>query len=148
MTFTDPLGRNTAMRRWIWTTVALLVLVLPDGRGLANMPFTYKSAPGQTPTIPVVVVVDDKATETRLVIPRKVLAAALRADAGEPGDTQRAEGLPALHLIVAGVALTVALALGGLWLVRLRSRPAPGPPSAPRRSRPLTWRAASRSMTR
>ncbi len=113
------------MRSWFWTTATLLGLALTAGHALADLiPPGGKPRPGTPPTAPVVVVVDDKAQETRLVIPRKVLAAALRADAGEPDDTQRAEGPPALHLIVAGSALALALGLGGLWLVRLRTRPA------------------------
>jgi hypothetical protein len=57
--------------------------------------------------------VDDTAKEPRLQIPRKLLGK--EATAGG----SRAE-VPPLHRVVAGVALTLALALGGLWLARSR----------------------------
>jgi hypothetical protein len=112
------------MQRWIWTT-AFLALLAPAARAdlkPAN-PAGPKKPPAGPLTAPVVVVVDEKATETHLQIPRALLGQ-LRADAGDAGDpnTRRAEALPPLHLVVAGAALALALTFGGLWLVRARVR--------------------------
>jgi hypothetical protein len=70
-----------------------------------------------------VILTDDKVTETRLEVPKNLLAS-LRADAGVPNGDSRWAGLSSLQLVVAGLALTAALTLGGLWLVRSRNRPA------------------------
>src|SRR5262249_50127172 len=115
------------MHRWIWTTAVVLALLAPAAR--ADLKPANPAGPRKPPagplTAPVVVVVDDKATETHLQIPRALLGQ-LRADAGDAGDpnTRRAEALPPLHLVVAGAALALALTFGGLWLVRARARTA------------------------
>jgi hypothetical protein len=71
----------------------------------------------------VVILVDDKAQEPHLEIPRKLLAnLRVSADGADDG-TRRAEARPRWHTILAGVALSCGLALGGLWLVRARYRP-------------------------
>jgi hypothetical protein len=114
------------MQRWIWTTAVVLALLAPAARAdlkPAN-PVGPKKPPAGPLTAPIVVVVDDKATETHVQIPRALLGQ-LRADAGDAADpnTRRAEALPPLHLVVAGTALALALTFGGLWLVRARIRP-------------------------
>jgi hypothetical protein len=107
----------------MWITALVVAGMAPAARGdlIPGKP----RGPAKLPplTAPVVVVVDDKATETHVQIPRALLGQ-LRADAGEVGDpdTRRAEALPLLHLVVAGTALSLALTFGGLWLVRHRSR--------------------------
>jgi hypothetical protein len=72
-------------------------------------------------TVPLTIEIDDKATEPRLVIPRKFVAA---WNATEDGVKQeRADaGLPRLHTMTAGFALSGAFVFGGLWLVRFRGR--------------------------
>jgi hypothetical protein len=105
--------------------LAIAVLVLASaGHLFANPPAPPPPKPPiKEPAAAAVamnVVIDDKATEPKLVIPKKVLAT-LKADAGDPDpNTRRVEHL---HLIVAGCALTLALTLGGLWLVRGRRKP-------------------------
>ncbi len=69
---------------------------------------------------PLVVMIDDNARQPRLQVPRKLLGT-LKASADSPEDTQTGTaGLPHLHTVMAGVALALALAFGGLWLVRHR----------------------------
>jgi hypothetical protein len=111
------------MQRCLWTAVFLLAVLAPAARGdlIPGKP----RGPVKPPTItaPVVVVIDDKAGDMHVQIPRSLLGQ-LRADAGDAGDpnTRRAEGLPALHLVIAGTALALALSFGGLWWVRARMR--------------------------
>jgi hypothetical protein len=79
--------------------------------------------PENTPAAaPFVIVVDDGAQQPRLEIPRKVLSSLRAAGDTQDGDTRRAGILPQLHTIIAGVALSLAVTLGGLWLVRSRRR--------------------------
>jgi hypothetical protein len=112
--------RRIVMNRLLWT---LALVVLLGGQLAANPPAPPPKPPVKEPAaaaVPMNVVIDDKATEPKLVIPKKVLAT-LKADAGDPDpDTRRVEHL---HLIVAGCALTLALTFGGLWLVRGRRKP-------------------------
>jgi hypothetical protein len=70
--------------------------------------------------VPFVVLVDDKAKEPHLEIPRTLLLGGRAAVEGED-DTQRAEA-PRLHMLVAGVALSLSLAAAGFWLVRSGTR--------------------------
>jgi hypothetical protein len=67
--------------------------------------------------------VDEKADQARLVIPRKFLEQR-RADAGigEPDKAVADAGRSPLHLAIAGVALSLAVTFGGLWLVRSRGK--------------------------
>jgi hypothetical protein len=111
------------MKCWMCITAVVLALLAPAAHadlipGKPRGP-VFKAPPNA----PVVVVVDDKATETHVQIPRALLGQ-LRADAGDASDpnTRRAEALPPLHLAVAGAALALALTFGGLWLVRSRVR--------------------------
>jgi hypothetical protein len=121
------------MRSATWCTLAgLLVLGLAAAPVTANgIPFP---PPGKQPTppppprpqafAPLVVVTDDNVKEARLEIPRKLLRN-LRVDLGEEQepDTRRALApLPRLHTLLAGVALSLALVTGGLWLTRSRNR--------------------------
>jgi hypothetical protein len=112
-------------------TIALACLVVLLGTaagGRADLaPFgggRRPPPPPPPPAAPVVILVDDKAQEPRLEVPRKLLAN-LRASAEDGADdgTRRAEARPAWHTILAGIALSCSLALGGLWLVRARYRP-------------------------
>jgi hypothetical protein len=58
----------------------------------------------------------DDVNESRLIIPRKLAGAAGAGPRGDAGD----QGLPPLNLAMAGIAMSAAVAVGGLWLVRTR----------------------------
>lgn len=58
----------------------------------------------------------DDINESRLIIPRKLAGAAGAGPRGDAGD----QGLPPLNLAMAGIAMSAAVAFGGLWLVRTR----------------------------
>jgi len=68
--------------------------------------------------VPFVVEVDEKAKEARLQIPRKLLPNQRAALDNEEQDPRTGSGVSRLHTIVAGIALALALTLGGLWMVR------------------------------
>jgi hypothetical protein len=109
------------VRTATWFLAALLLLGGAAARAdLIRPPKPDKNPP--KPVVPVVILTDDKVTETHVEIPKSLLAS-LRADAGEPDGDSRRAGLAPLQMIVAGLALTVAISLGGLWLVRYRNRP-------------------------
>lgn len=115
------------MRTFAISLAGLLVLLGAAAGARADLaPFGGGRRPPPPPPPPaaaVVILVDDKAPEPRLEIPRKLLAnLRVSADGAEDG-TRRAEARPAWHTILAGVALSCSLALGGLWLVRARHRP-------------------------
>ena len=105
----------------VLTVLGLLAYVLPSGRANEAPPPPTKR--DNTPAAaPLVVVLDDGVQQPRLEIPRKVLSNLKAAADGQDEDTRRAEALPRLHTIIAGVALSLSLTLGGLWLVRSRRR--------------------------
>lgn len=101
------------MRRW--TLLAAVVLLYGVAEVKANGGRPFPIAPGVafgSRNAEMVVEVDEKAKDTRLVIPSNLLIipqprpGKLGADAG---------GIP---LIVTGLALTCAFVSGGMWLVR------------------------------
>ena len=123
------------MRTAVWALAGLLVLsglspaVLANGVPPVRPNPGLKPAPAQ-PTVPFVVLVDDKVKEPHLEIPR-TLVAAMRASADEAEtDTRRAEA-PRVHLILAGTALPNHAR--STWIV---SRSATSP-CLPRRQRPM-----------
>jgi len=89
-------------------------LLLTAGPALANKAVRPPVRP-QAPKL--VVEVDEKAKEARLIIPQGFLVNA-------PAQPPRG-GLGQLPTIMVGVALALALAFGGLWLVRKRGGVAP-----------------------
>jgi hypothetical protein len=105
---------------WFLAALFLLGAAAATRADVAKPPKPDKTPPKAT--VPVVILTDDKVTETHLEVPKSLLAS-LRADAGEPDGDSRRAGLAPLQLVVAGLALTVAISLGGLWLVRYRNRP-------------------------
>lgn len=91
-----------------------MALLFTAGPALANKAVR----PPVRPQLPKLVVeVDEKAKEARLVIPQRFLGNA-------PAQPPRG-GLSLLPTIMVGVALTLGLAFGGLWLVRKRGSVAP-----------------------
>jgi hypothetical protein len=81
-----------------------------------------KPVPPPVAAAPINVLIDDKATETKLLVPRKILAT-LKADAGEAMDPETGRAsLPSWHLLIAGSALAAAVAVGGLWFILGRKR--------------------------
>jgi hypothetical protein len=113
------------MARFVLSLVALLLLAATH-LCLANeappLPPRKAPPPAQT-SAPLVVAFDDAAREPRLEIPRAILGR-LRASADDGADdgTRRVQGVSPWHTILGGIAISSALVLGGLWLVRSRSR--------------------------
>lgn len=72
---------------------------------------------------PFVIEVDEKAKEPRLIVPEDLIPG-LRADVGLENEGRRAGigDLPG-RTLVAGLALALAVAFGGLWVVRSRFQP-------------------------
>ncbi len=77
--------------------------------------------PPSPPSLPLVIDTDEKATVARLLIPRQLLEN-LRSQVDDPeqpivaGESRR----PLAHTVAAGIALSMGLGLGGVWLVRHR----------------------------
>jgi len=103
--------------------VALLALVLFAGATVwANGPPNQRRPDPQPGSVGKVEIrVDEKADQARLLIPRRFVFER-RADAGNGFDDKSlgAARPSPLHLAVAGLALSLALTFGGLWLVRSR----------------------------
>src|SRR4051794_40876934 len=95
------------MRRTV--VLGLAALVLSARPVQANA--WFRPPRQQNPTI--VIAVDENAKAARLIVPKRFLV-------GQPGRS----GFGSLSPIMIGTALTMSLVLGGLWLVRHRSRPA------------------------
>jgi hypothetical protein len=113
------------MARCVVSLCTLLVLLAVAPAGSANEaapPPPKKTAPTAT-SAPLVIALDDSAREPRLEIPKAILNR-FRASAEDGADdgTRRVEGVSPLHTIVGGFALSSAMAVGGLWLVRSRAR--------------------------
>jgi hypothetical protein len=105
----------------VLTVLGLLACALPSVRANEAAPPRVKPD-NASAAAPFVIVVDDGVKQPRLEIPRKVLSNLKAAADGQDGDTRHAALLPQLHTIIAGVALSLALTFGGLWLVRSRRR--------------------------
>src|SRR5262249_46339950 len=94
----------------------------PGGGGLrARMEAEYRQRSREMfgydlGSAPVVIEFDDAARQTRMLVPRKLLAE-LRASADTPDNHGVASWLSG-PTMVAGVALAFSLAFSGLWLVR------------------------------
>jgi hypothetical protein len=102
------------MRRWLPAACAALVLTLAASTGVrANV------APPQGPReiafgqrdVKVVVEVDEKAKQPRLVVPANLIGPQVNPGAGRGAGAQ-------LPTIMAGLALTAAFATGGFWFLR------------------------------
>jgi hypothetical protein len=98
------------MRNWSCGALMLALVFAPFARADEAPP------PPRKPTYPLVVEAGPKVAEARLIIPKKMLGVLKGGLDGNSSD-QRAS-LPALHTMIAGGALAVGLAFGGLWLVR------------------------------
>jgi hypothetical protein len=107
------------MRRWTWAVLALLALSAssPSARGNLRV-FRPSEAPPGPHQVKLVLEVDDSVKEPRLQIPRALLRL---FPAAQP---RRGAGAWHLPTVVAGVALTLAFASGGLWLLRRSPRTA------------------------
>jgi len=90
--------------------VALMLFACPAVR--ADVPVD----PPKEPTYPLVIEAYPKVEEARLIIPKQMLGK-LKAelDQEEKGGIA---GTSRMQTIIAGVAMTMALAFSGLWLVR------------------------------
>lgn len=95
------------MNRWsIAAAVALLALVQIARADKAP-------PPPKENAYPLVIEADPKVQEAKLVIPRAMLG---KMKAGL--DEDRGSNLASTNTVIAGAALTLALAFGGLWIVR------------------------------
>ena len=70
--------------------------------------------------VPLVIDIDDKATDARIEIPVQLFR---RADLDNGDKTQRRAEMPRLPTIMTGLCLALALAFSGLWVVRHRALP-------------------------
>jgi hypothetical protein len=95
----------------VCAVVAVRADLRPGGR---------RPEPPKPVAAPLVILIDDKVKEPRLEIPRNLLIGG-RAALDDEGDTRRAE-TPRLHMLIAGVALSLSLAAAGFWLVRSGNR--------------------------
>lgn len=125
------------MKKYSWFAISFLCLALmiPWGEAHADMAGPFggrRPRPRPIPPRPVVVPEsarmnirrDDKADRCRLKIPRKLLLVANAADASDDKRPQTA--LTPASMVLPGLALSLALVSGGLWLARFRrplSRP-------------------------
>lgn len=108
---------------------ALVVMCFSLGAARADIPgpgprprppFPPRERPEQVatePTAPLTILTDDNAKEPRLIIPRKLLASW-----DKPSNERGMLELSPVHTMIAGLSLSGALVLGGLWLVRGRGR--------------------------
>jgi hypothetical protein len=70
--------------------------------------------------VPLVIDIDDKATDARIEIPVQLFR---RADLDNGDKTQQRAEMPRLPTIMTGLCLALALAFSGLWVVRHRALP-------------------------
>ena len=113
------------MRRFL--AVMCLLLAGPALSLRADFPVSPPAPPPpvvKDGTATVVVEVDDNIKEPRLVVPRKFAGTDKQAKPDANGS--RGEAAPFWPTIVAGLALALGFACGGLWLVRQRGHVARG----------------------
>lgn len=110
------------MRSWLRAASVVLLALLPAAGLFAN-PIVWpqvdrprREAP-TTAKLPLTVRADPQARTTTLSLPAATVRE-MRAELPPDGDGAGRAGVPAAHTVVAGVALSVALVLGGLWLAR------------------------------
>jgi hypothetical protein len=103
--------------------LTLVVVLAASGHANPVVPPDLPKPKKESPTTSVVIVANDQVKEARLQIPRK-LVKDLQVGGlfPEGGDARTENRLPALNTLVAGLTLSLALTLGGLWLVRQRRR--------------------------
>lgn len=99
------------MKAWMFAALLLALVFAPFAR--ADVP----APPPKEPTYPLVIEAYPKVAEGKLIIPRKMLGE-MKGALDNEGSDRYGSTLPALHTIIAGMALAMALAFGGLWLVR------------------------------
>lgn len=99
------------MKTWLPVLTGVLILA---GPAFADRPAPpVKKDDG---AVPLVIQVDMKAQQNKLLIPKEMLGK-LKADAGaEP------KSLAKLHTMVAGLSLALALAFGGVWMMKHRGQ--------------------------
>lgn len=86
----------------------------------AFAPFAKADVPPplpKEPTYPLVIEGHPKMAEAKLIIPRKMLGE-MKGALDREGTDQYGSALSPMHTVIAGAALAMALAFGGLWLVR------------------------------
>src|SRR6267378_6205657 len=114
------------MSKWIAVLGALVLGFGLGANGCTPIPREVqqdKAAPEASTAVLLTVEVEDYTSDSRLQIPRKLIGAMRAAAEAEGGKEDRAvAGGSRLHTIIAGVALSLALALSGLWFVRHRVR--------------------------
>jgi hypothetical protein len=103
------------MKRLI--SLAALAMLLPVAAIRADLP---PLPPRAGDPVPLVIVVDEKAAPAKLTIP-KGLVATMKASLENGGDASYAT--ISTSTIAAGLSLSLALAFGGVWLVRHRTSP-------------------------
>ncbi len=102
------------MRRLSLLVFALLASLSSTAR--ADEPVPHK--PGDK--VPLAIVVDDKAAPAKLTIPKELVATMKASLDNYSGDSYAGTSMPT---VAAGLSLSLALAFGGVWLVRNRTSP-------------------------
>jgi hypothetical protein len=109
------------MRSWLLAASVALLALVPVAVALANPAVWPKAVPDPRPkasALPLTVRADPLTRTTTLSLPAATVRAMRAELPPEGGDGAGRPGVLPAHTIVAGVALSVALVLGGLWLVR------------------------------
>ena len=106
--------------------VTALLLVLSSTYAFADIPPKPRPIPPPNPNpAPVVskeanmvVELDPNAKEARLIVPRSLVIRRAGLDADDGTRLADADGPTSRHIIIAGIALSLAACGGGFWLVR------------------------------
>jgi hypothetical protein len=110
------------MRSWPLAASAALLALVPAAVALANpavWPKAERPEPRpKTAALPLTVRADPLTRTTTLSLPAATIREMRAELPPEGGDGAGRPGVLPAHTIVAGVALSVALVLGGLWLAR------------------------------
>jgi len=114
------------MRGRIWLLALLLLPLgwLPARADIPPRPRPNPPAPVPIPApapskeVNVVVELDPNAKEPRLIVPRSIVTKRGALDTADDTRLTDADSPSQRHIIIAGIALALAVACGGLWLVR------------------------------
>ena len=91
--------------------------IAPKPRPTPN-PNPAPVAPVQSKETNMIVELDPNAKEARLIVPRSLVTRRAGLDADDGTRLAGADGLNSRHIVIAGVALSLAACGGGFWLVR------------------------------
>jgi hypothetical protein len=99
---------------WTWTIASADIAPKPR----PTPPPNPNPAPVQSKEVNMVVEVDPNAKEARLIVPRSLVVRRAGLDADDGTRLADAESPTSHHIMIAGIALSLAACGGGFWLVR------------------------------